>query len=268
MKMIFGILVLVVLWVLPFEASAGLHKEVLEYKHGDVTLEGYLAYDDSIKGTRPGILVIHDWMGIGPYVKTRADQLAGLGYVAFAIDMYGKGIRPKNTEEASAQASIYRQDRQLMRSRAKAGLDVLMKQPLVDTKQIAVIGYCFGGGTALELARSGVDIAGVVSFHGNLDTPHPEDAKNIKAKVLVLHGANDPFVPQKDVDAFWDEMRQTTVDWQMVIYGGAVHGFTNSASGNNTSTGLAYNEKADQRSWQAMRMFFGEIFGPKPKETK
>jgi dienelactone hydrolase len=268
MKMIFGILVLVVLWVLPFEASAGLHREVLEYKHGDVTLEGYLAYDDSIKGTRPGILVVHDWMGVGPYVKTRADQLAGLGYVAFAIDMYGKGIRPKNTEEASAQASIYRQDRQLMRSRAKAGLEVLMNQRLVDTKQIAAIGYCFGGGTALELARSGVDIAGVVSFHGNLDTPHPEDAKNIKAKVLVLHGANDPFVPQKDVDAFWNEMRQTTVDWQMVIYGGAVHGFTIPASGNDSSTGLAYNEKADRRSWEAMRMFFGEIFGQKPKETK
>ena len=267
MKTIFEILVVVVLWVLPFEASAGLHKEVLEYKHGDVTLEGYLVYDDSITGSRPGILVVHDRMGVGPYVKTRADQLTGLGYVAFAIDMYGKGIRPKNSEEASAQASIYRQDRQLMRSRAKVGLDVLMNHRLVDARQIAVIGYCFGGGTTLELARSGVDIAGVVSFHGNLDTPHPEDAKNIKAKVLVLHGANDPFVPQKDVTAFQDEMRQTRVDWQMVIYGGAVHSFTNPASGDDPSTGSAYDEKADRRSWEAMRRFFGEIFGHKPKQS-
>ncbi|MGB8658591.1 MAG: dienelactone hydrolase family protein [Candidatus Zixiibacteriota bacterium] len=259
---------LAALWAVPSKVFAGLHKEVLEYKHGDVVLEGYLVYDDSIKGSRPGILVVHDWMGLGPYAKRRADQLASLGYVAFAIDMYGKGIRPKNSQEAAAQAAIYRQDRQLMRSRAKAGLDVLMKQPLVDGKRVAAIGYCFGGGTALELARSGVDIAGVVSFHGNLDTPHPEDAKNIKAKVLVLHGANDPFVPQKDITAFEDEMRQAGVDWQLVIYGGAVHGFTNPDSGNDPSTGLAYNEKADKRSWEAMRSFFGELFGQKTGESK
>lgn len=259
--MVFIIFVFVALGMMPFEAFAGLHKEMVEYKQGDAVLEGYLVYDDSLKGIRPGILVVHDWMGLGPYAKRRADMLAELGYVAFAIDMYGKGIRPKNSDEAAAQAAIYRQDRPLMRSRAKVGLDVLMKQPLVDTKKIAAIGYCFGGGTALELARSGVDIAGVVCFHGNLDTPHPEDDQNIKAKVLVLHGADDPFVPQKDVDAFWEAMKQTNVDWQLVLYSGAVHGFTNVDSGNDPSTGLAYNEKADKHSWQAMRTFFGELFG-------
>jgi dienelactone hydrolase len=261
MKILSIIIVLFALGMVPFEAFAGLHKETVEYKQGDAVLEGYLVYDDSLKGIRPGILVVHDWMGLGPYAEKRADMLAELGYVAFAIDMYGKGIRPKNSDEAAAQSAIYRQDRSLMRSRAQAGLDVLMKQPLVDTKKIAAIGYCFGGGVVLELARSGVDIAGVVTFHGQLDTPHPEDDKNIKAKVLVLHGADDPFVPQKDVDAFWQAMKQTNVDWQLVLYSGAVHGFTNVASGNDPSTGLAYNEKADKRSWQAMRDFFGELFG-------
>jgi dienelactone hydrolase len=265
MKMVFIIFTLIVLGMMPFEAFAGLHRETIEYKQGGAVFEGYLVYDDSLQGVRPGILVVHDWMGLGPYPKMRADMLAKLGYVAFAIDMYGKGIRPKNSDEAAAQATIYRQDRPLMRSRAQAGLDVLLKQPLVDTRKIAVIGYCFGGGVALELARSGVDIAGVVSFHGNLDTPNPEDDKNIKAKVLVLHGADDPFVPQKDVDAFWEAMKQTNVDWQLVLYSGAVHNFTNMNSGNDPSTGSAYNEKADKRSWQAMRTFFGELFGPNQK---
>ncbi len=268
MKIVFFIFVIAVLGVLPFEAFAALHKEVVEYKHGDVVLEGYLVHEDTIKENRPGILVVHDWMGLGSYAKRRADQLAGLGYVVFAVDMYGKGIRPKNTDEAAAQAAIYRQDRQLMRARVNAGLDVLMKQPYVDVKRIAAIGYCFGGGTVLELARSGADIAGVVSFHGNLDTPHPEDAKNIKTKVLVLHGADDPFVPQKDVDAFWEAMKQTDMDWQLVLYSGAVHAFTNIDSGNDPSTGVAYNEKADKRSWRAMQIFFDEIFGHEATESK
>jgi len=260
MRSALSVLVIVTLWLLSFDAHAGLHKETLQYTHGDVILEGYLAYDDTIKETRPGILVVHDWMGLGPYARMRADQLAELGYVAFAIDMYGKGVRPKNSKEASAKATIYRKDRGLMRSRAKAGLDMLTSQPMVDAKRIAAIGYCFGGGTVLELARSGVNIAGIVSFHGNLDTPNPEDAKSMKAKVLVLHGADDPFVPEKDVAAFQEEMRQAKVDWQIVIYGGAVHSFSNPGSGDDPSIGSAYNEKADRRSWEAMRLFFDELF--------
>jgi dienelactone hydrolase len=241
-------------------ALAEVQTEVVEYRHGDAVLEGYLAYDDAIAGERPGVLVVHEWTGLGNYAKARAEQLAELGYVAFAVDMYGKGIRPQMPEEAGAQASIYRSDRQLMRDRANAGLQVLVDNELSDDDRIAAIGYCFGGGTVLELARSGAPIAGVVSFHGNLDTPDPTDAANIQGKVLVLHGADDPYVPAEQVTAFEQEMRQSEVDWQLVAYGGAVHSFTNPSSGDDPSEGAAYNEAADRRSWAAMRQFFAEIF--------
>jgi dienelactone hydrolase len=244
-------------------ARAGLHTEPIEYKHGDVVLEGYLAYDDSTQDKRPGVLVVHEWTGHNPYVRKRAEQLAGLGYVAFALDMYGKGVQAKDAKEAAQLASTYKNDRKLMRARANAGLDVLRKQPLVDTERLAAIGYCFGGTTVLELARGGADLAGVVSFHGDLATPTPEDARNIKGKVLALHGADDPFVPPAVVAAFEEEMRKGGVDWQLVAYGGAVHSFTNPGAGNDNSRGAAYNEKADHRSWEAMKVFFAEIFKAK-----
>jgi dienelactone hydrolase len=190
----------------------------------------------------------------------RARELARLGYVAFAIDMYGKGVRPKTQEEASAQATPFYKDRQMMRRRANAGLEVLRNNRLVDPKRIAAIGYCFGGGTALELARSGADIAGVVSFHGTLDTPNPDDAKRIKCKVLAQTGGSDPFVTKDKVNAFEDEMTKAGADWQLNVYGGAVHSFTNPDSGNDPSKGAAYNKEADQRSWEAMKQFFAEIF--------
>lgn len=234
--------------------------QVVEYKHGDTVLEGYLAYDNARKSKRPGVLLVHEWTGLGPYVKGRTEQLARLGYVAFALDMYGKGVRPQNSQEAAAQAKIYRSDRQLMRSRAQAGLTELQKHPFTDRQRIAAIGYCFGGGTVLELARSGADVAGVASFHGNLDTPNPRDAKNIKGKVLVLHGADDPLVPVEQVLAFQSEMRQAGIDWQLVSYGGAVHSFTNPESGNDLAQGVAYNVSADRRSFEAMKLFFAELF--------
>ncbi len=241
-------------------ALAAIQTKVVEYKQGNTVLEGYMAYDDAIQGKRPGVLVVHEWNGLQSYVKKRTEQLAKLGYVAFAADIYGKGIRPKNPQESAAQAAIYRTSRQLMRARATAGLQVLQQNHLTDPKRIAAIGYCFGGGTVLELARSGADIAGVVSFHGNLDTPNPSDAKNIKAKVLVLHGADDPIVPEEQVKAFKSEMQQANVNWRLISYPGAVHGFTNAESGNDPSKGVAYNEVADKQSWQAMRQFFAEIF--------
>jgi dienelactone hydrolase len=157
-------------------------------------------------------------------------------------------------------AGKYKNDRALMRARVQAGLDALAGSELCDPRKVAAIGYCFGGTSVLELARSGADIAGVVSFHGGLDTPTPADAKNIKAKVLVLHGGDDPHVPRKDVEAFKNEMSAAGVDWQLVIYGGAVHAFTNPAAGNDKSRGAAYNADADRRSWEAMRAFFAEIF--------
>ncbi|MFH0977083.1 MAG: dienelactone hydrolase family protein [Spirochaetota bacterium] len=242
-------------------ASAKIITKDIEYKEGDTVLQGYLAYDNSIKGKRPGILIIHEWNGLGSYVKMRSEQIVKLGYVAFCADIYGKGIRPKNMEESGKQAGIYRADRELMRKRAAAGLAELRKQPMVDSARIAAMGYCFGGQCVLELARSGADISGAASFHGNLDTPFPEDAKNIKAKILVMHGANDPYVTRDQMNAFQDEMRKAdNVDWQLIIYSGAVHGFTNPANGNDSAKGLAYNKNADKRSWDAMKQFYKEIF--------
>jgi dienelactone hydrolase len=241
-------------------ASAKLHTEALAYKDGDTALEGYLAYDDSFSGQRPAVLVCHEWWGLVDYAKRRAEQLASLGYVAFALDMYGKRDTAKTPEEAMAKVKPFYSDRSLMRRRALAGLSVLRENPLTDPKRIAVIGYCFGGTTALEIARSGADVAGVVSFHGVLTTANPADARNIKCKVLVLTGADDPNVPADQVKAFEEEMRGGGVDWQLVSYGGAVHAFTNPAAGNDPSKGAAYNERADRRSWEAMKSFFAEIF--------
>jgi len=238
--------------------KAALRAKVIEYKHGDVGLKGYLAFDDAIKGKRPGVLVVHCFRGLRDFVKERAEELAKLGYIAFAIDMYG--MIPKDDEEAFATAGIYKNNRPLMRSRANAGLEVLRKHELTDAKRIAAIGYCFGGGVVLELARSGADMVGVVGFHAVLNTPNPADAKNIKGKVLALHGADDPVVPTDEVLAFQDEMRKAKVDWQMMFYGGAVHGFTMPESGTDHSKRAAYNEKADKRSWEAMKSFFAEIF--------
>jgi dienelactone hydrolase len=244
------------------QVIAAIQTRNIEYKHGDTVLEGYLAYDDSITGKLPGVLVVHEWNGLQSFVKERTEELAKLGYVAFAADIYGKGIRPNNPEESGKQASIYRQDRQLLRDRTLAGLKVLQQNPLTDIQRIAAIGYCFGGGTVLELARSGANIAGVASFHGNLDTPNPNDAKNIQAKVLVLHGADDPIVPDEQVQAFATEMREANVDWQLISYGGAVHSFTNPEA-NNAPRSL-YNPVVEKRSWQALKQFFAEIF-QKPK---
>jgi dienelactone hydrolase len=259
MKYIFMLLFL----TLAVKANAAVRTGTIEYMQGDTALEGYLAHDDTVKGARPAVLVIHEWWGVNDYIKKRTEQLAALGYVAFAADIYGKGIRAKSREEAMALAGKFRSgnDRSLLRARANAGLDVLRKNPMVDPKRIVAIGYCFGGTAVLELARSGADLAGVVSFHGGLATPSPDDAKNIKGKVLVLTGADDPAVKPEQVIAFEDEMSRASVDWHLVSYGNAVHGFTNPANGTDNAKGAAYNEKADKRSWRAMKDFFEEIFG-------
>jgi dienelactone hydrolase len=235
--------------------------QVVEYKQGDVVLEGYIAYPKDAKGRLPGVLVCHQWMGHSGYERHRVEETAKLGCVAFALDIYGKGVRPKDPAEAGKLAGSYKAgDRALLRARALAGLEVLRKHERCDAKKLAVMGYCFGGTTAMEVARSGADIAGAVSFHGDLSSPAPGDAKQIKGKVVAFHGADDPFVPAAQVAAFEDEMRKAGVDWQLVAFGGAVHSFTIKEAGSDNSKGSAYNEKADLRSWEMYKGFLAEIF--------
>jgi dienelactone hydrolase len=234
--------------------------KLVEYTHDGTTFEGFMAWDEAKKGRRPGVLVVHQFMGLGDHERERAERLAGLGYVAFAADAYGKGVRPASRGEAVAMTSKLKGDRPTLRARMRAGLDTLRGSALVDAKRVAAIGFCFGGTAVLELARSGADVAGVVSFHGGLSSPAPEDGKGIKGKVLVLHGADDPTNSPENIAAFQQEMRAARIDWQMISYGGAVHGFTQKAAGKDASKGVAYDETADRRSWQAMRDFFAEIF--------
>ena len=252
------LIVCVMAWV--GQAQAAVHTESVEYRDGDAALEGFLAYDDALKGPRPGVLVVHEWKGLNEYAKRRATQLAELGYIAFAADMYGKGILAKDHEEAGRLSGLYRNDRPLARRRVRAGFDVLKQHPLTDPMRIAAIGYCFGGMSVLELARSGADVLGVVTFHGALDSPTPEDAKHIKGKVLVLHGAADGYVMQDKVAAFEREMTAAGADYRVIQYPGAAHGFTVPEAGDNPASGMAYNAPADRVSWEEMKAFFKQIF--------
>jgi dienelactone hydrolase len=249
-----------VLAALAAPATAAIKHEPLTYHYGGKTFKGDLVFDDAIAEKRPGVLVVHEWKGLVPLTRRQAEAVAKLGYVALAADMYGDGRTAKDNQEAAQWATALRQDRPLMRARAQAALEALRKHPRVDGERVAAMGYCFGGGVALELARSGAPLRGTVSFHGNLDTPNPSDARNIKGQVLVLHGADDPMVPPEQVAAFQSEMRNAKVDWQMNSYGGAVHSFTNPEAGNDPSRGAAYNEKAESRSWEALASFLKRIF--------
>jgi dienelactone hydrolase len=253
-------------WVLillaPVLSQAAIETKTVEYQQGDTRLVGFLAYPQEVKEPRPGVLVVHEWLGLNDYAKQRAEQLAELGYVAFAADIYGDGKVVADRKEAGALSSTYKKDRALLRARVAAGLAALKAQPGVAPGKVVAIGYCFGGTTVLELARSGAEVAGVVSFHGGLDSPAPQDARNIHARVLALHGADDPYVPAEQVAGFEEEMRKGGVDWQLIAYGNAVHGFTNPANGNDNSKGAAYNAAADARSWLAMRQFLDEVVGP------
>jgi dienelactone hydrolase len=241
-------------------AQAEIQTKAVQYRHGNAVLEGYMAYDDTIQGKRPGVLVVHEWWGLNAFAMKRTEELARLGYVAFAVDMYGVGMRAADPKKASELSGVYVNDRTLMRARAMAGLDILLNHPLVDVKKIAATGYCFGGTTVLELARRHAPVHGVVSFHGGLSAPNTSDTKNVTAKVLVLHGADDPFATKDQINAFMDEMRGSGADWQMIFYGGAVHSFTNPQADGFGIKGIAYNEKADKRSWQAMQQFLDELF--------
>lgn len=234
----------------------------VDYQSGGKTYQGFLVVPTGVTPAKkvPGVLVIHNWMGLSDETKSKARELGKLGYVAFAADIYGKGVRPQSIEEAAKLATQYKTDRKDYREHLNLGLKELEKVPGVDSHKLAAAGYCFGGTGVIELARSGADLKGVVSFHGGLDSPEPALGRNIKARVIAFHGADDPYVPAKDVAAFEEEMRSNKIDWQLVKFGNSVHSFTDKAAGNDNSKGAAYNEKADLRSWSMMREFFKEIF--------
>ena len=240
---------------------AAIVEKTVDYEHEGVKLEGFHAYDDGIDGKRPSVLIIHQWTGLTDYEKMRARILAEAGYNVFAADIYGAGVRPL-PPAAGEEAGKYKQDRALFRGRLLAGLEVLKKDERTDEDNIAAIGYCFGGTGVLELARAGAPIAGVASFHGGLAPAQGMEAAEgyIPARVLVLHGAVDPHVPPAEVQAFQEEMSQAKADWQLIIYGDAVHGFTQKSAGEDISKGVAYDKQADERSWEHLHGFFEEIF--------
>ena len=243
-------------------ALADIQTKDIEYKDGDVVLQGTLAWDDSVKEKRPGVLVVHEWWGCNDYTKSRAKQLAALGYVAFACDMYGKGVTTTDPAQAGKLAGAIRKDQAAYRARAAAGLKVLADQPNVDASKLGAIGYCFGGTTVLQLACSGADVKAVVAFHGGLFKPTAEDAKAVKGTVLICNGAADTFIAPDDRKALLEAFETNGVDYVFVDYAHAVHTFTNPDAGKAGMPGVAYNEKADKRSWQAMQDLFREKFGP------
>lgn len=242
-------------------AEAGVVVKPVPYEIDGEAFEGMLIYDDSVTAPRPGLVMVPNWLGVTEDSAKKAARAAGDKYVVFMADMYGKALRPSNADEARAAATAVRGDRALMRKRAQAAVEVLKAQSAavaLDSAKLGAIGFCFGGGAVLELARSGAPLKGFVSFHGNLDTPNPADAQNIQAPVLVLHGADDPAVPQEQVDGFVAEMKAAKVDWQLVSYGGAVHSFTSPVA--NVPGRNEYHPVVAARAFKAMDDLFAEVF--------
>ena len=230
------------------------------YMDEEVVLEAFFAFDDSVSGRRPAVLICHAWGGRDAFVADKARKLAALGYVGFALDMYGKGVLGSGTEENAKLMQPFMEDRNKLQQRMKAALNAVKLLPWVDDSKIAAMGFCFGGLCVLDLARTGVDIKGVVSFHGLLGTPGNTQGNKIKAKILALHGRDDPMAPPDLVLAFQEEMTLAGADWQFVSYGNTVHAFTNPVA-NDPGFGTVYQADADRRSWQAMENFYAEIFG-------
>ena len=231
----------------------------ISYLDGDVVLEGFFAFDDAILGRKPAVLISHAWGGRDEFVAEKAKKLAELGYVGFALDMYGKGILGENPEQNMALMQPFIENRVMLQQRIKAALYAVKLLPWVDDSKIAAMGFCFGGLCVLDLARTGVDIKGVVSFHGLFNAPDNIKDPAIKAKVLALHGYDDPMVKPEQLIEFQNEMTKAGADWQVHSYGQTLHAFTNPVA-NNPDFGTVYNANADKRSWQAMQNFFEEIF--------
>ncbi len=241
-------------------AQASLVKKTLTYKEGGEQFKSYLVFDDSYSGKRPGVLVFPEWWGLNDYAKMRADQLAALGYVALAVDIYGDAKNTTDPKVAGQWAGNFRSHPELMRTNSQAAYRMLAEQPLVDVHNLAAVGYCFGGTVVLSLAYSGADLKGAVTFHGGLIVPDAGDLKRLKAKLLILHGAIDPTMKPETIQAFRAALESAHKDYQMVYYSGAVHAFTNPNSGSDPTKGVAYNAIAAQRAWEAMRTFLKEVF--------
>jgi dienelactone hydrolase len=235
-------------------ARAEIHTEYVDYQHGDTILSGYLAYDDSIEGRRPGVLLVHHRDGLDEETLESARLIAEMGYVVLAADMFGKGVLPQTVPEMQALTGVFNNDRMLTRARAQAGLDWLTGNSMVDDTRLAAIGYCFGGNVAIELAESGADLDGVIPVHGSFRNLVPENARNIQGQVLILHGAEDDVAPLDVVNSLIGDFRAAEVDWQLELYSGATHGFT-------APQGAA-EERADREYKAAIERFFAEIFEP------
>jgi len=244
-------------------AQAALVTEEVEYSAGDATLKGFFAYDDAIKGKRPGVLVVHEWWGHNAYARKRAEMLAGMGYTALAVDMYGDGKTAEHPEDAGKFAGAVKKNLPLMQQRFEAGLNTLLSHPTVDQSKTAAIGYCFGGGVVLEMARQGLDIAGVASFHGSLVGSSKAEKGKVKAQIMVANGAADPMTKPEDIEAFKAEMDAAGVNYRFFNYPGAKHSFTNPDAnelGEKFKLPLAYDPEADQASWTELEKFLREIF--------
>lgn len=247
------------------QASSKIVGETVEYKADGTALKGYIAYDDSIKGKRPGVLVVHEWWGLNEYARKRADMLARLGYTALAVDMYGDGKNTKHAEDANKFMTEAMSNMEVAQKRFMAAMDYLKAQPTVNPDEIAGIGYCFGGGVVLYMASIGTDLDGVASFHGSLGGAAKPEPGGVKAKILVFTGGADPFVPQEQVDAFKKQMDEANADYEVVIYPGVKHSFTNPDAdeyGKSNDLPLEYNKEADEKSWAEMQEFLKEAFKP------
>ena len=251
-----SVLVIATLFVARTAFSQG---KPLNYTDGDAKLQGYFVKAKSQKAKSPGVVIIHQWMGLSGHEKTSADKLAALGYNALAADIYGTGNTPKNTSEAGEKAGFYKTNYQVFQSRIKSAIEQLIKLG-TDPNRIVVMGYCFGGTGALEAARAGLPVKGVVSIHGGLGKDAKRSNGPIKASVLILHGADDPYSPQAEIDQVTKELKEGKADWQMILYSNAVHAFTQVEAGNDNSKGAAYNEAAAKRSWGHLKLFLEEMF--------
>jgi len=263
-------LMFLLLSLMSANAFAHVQGREIKYHVGAHEFTGYLAFDDAVSGQRPGILVVHEWWGHTAYARKRAKMLAALGYTAFALDMYGSGVLADHPDDARAFMMAATGDKKEMKKRFLAGLNVLRKQLSVNKRKIAVIGYCMGGGIALDMARAGLNVDAVVSFHGTLGTMQPAKSGQVKAEILVFTGADDPYVPTQQVQVFEKEMQAAGVAYTLKSYPGAKHSFTNPAAdgfAKRFNMPLAYNKAADTDSWQRMQIFFIRIFNQSPVGT-